>query len=239
MNSSTDNISAGQSTGFKKEPLTFIFIGRSGCGKGTQIDLLTKFIKNEEIKSAKNIEDETGFAPEPREIFALETGESFRHFLDNTGKYGNTPQTATQKIASDVYSSGARQPDFLAIWMWADAMVEKFNLDSHLIVDGSPRSLDEAKILDTAIKFYKRENPFVVYLNVSQEWSRKHLLSRGREDDIDIAMIQKRLDWYQKDVIPAVDFFKDNDGYNFLQINGEQPIEKVHRDLINEILARA
>ena len=78
-----------------------------------------------------------------------------------------------------------------------------------------------------------------MYLNVSQEWSRKHLLSRGREDDIDIAMIQKRLDWYQKDVIPAVDFFKDNDGYNFLQINGEQPIEKVHRDLINEILARA
>ena len=45
---------------------TFIFIGRSGCGKGTQVALLQKYIKTQDYK---------------RPILYIETGERFRQFI--------------------------------------------------------------------------------------------------------------------------------------------------------------
>ena len=54
-------------------PQTFIFIGRSGCGKGTQAELLQKRVKEKDQSS---------------EIFYLETGAYFREFLRGE-KYSN------------------------------------------------------------------------------------------------------------------------------------------------------
>ena len=45
---------------------TFIFIGRSGCGKGTQVTLLQEHFKKQDHK---------------RHIFYIETGERFRQFI--------------------------------------------------------------------------------------------------------------------------------------------------------------
>jgi hypothetical protein len=45
---------------------TFIFIGRSGCGKGTQVALLQEYIKTRDHK---------------RPILYIETGERFRNLL--------------------------------------------------------------------------------------------------------------------------------------------------------------
>ncbi|MDD5318200.1 MAG: nucleoside monophosphate kinase [Candidatus Pacebacteria bacterium] len=216
-----------------KQPQTFIFIGRSGCGKGTQAELLKEHLIKQDKIAIEAMEKETGevVAPENQtSVYYLETGLHFRSFMSEKG--------SSNKLASEVSALGNRQPDFLAIWMWSNLLIREFNPKDQLIIDGSPRSHEEAVILDTAMRFYKREMPFVVYLDVSREWSRKHLLSRGREDDIDIAMIEKRLDWYQRDVIPAINYFKENENYHFLHINGEQPVEKVQRDLINEINSR-
>ena len=46
---------------------TFIFIGRSGCGKGTQVTLLQEHIKKQDHK--RHI------------LFYIETGERFRQFI--------------------------------------------------------------------------------------------------------------------------------------------------------------
>jgi len=47
--------------------------------------------------------------------------------------------------------------------------------------------------------------------------------------------IERRLAWYEKDVIPTMKFFENNHDYRFLKINGEQEIEKVHQDIIEKI----
>jgi hypothetical protein len=36
-------------------------------------------------------------------------------------------------------------------------------------------------------------------------------------------------------VRPAIDFFKNNEYYTFLAINGERSIEEVHADLIGQL----
>lgn len=189
---------------------TVIFIGRSGCGKGTQADLLKNRIHH--------------FDEEKRQILYVETGECFRQFIRG--------QSFSSKLSKTAYDNDDRQPDFLACSMWTTMLLRELEENMHIIFDGTPRALPEAEILTSALAFYKREGPTVIYLNVSRGWSEKRLLSRARTDDLNIAKIDKRLDWFDKDVIPAVEYFRKNPYYRFFDINGEQPIERVHAEII-------
>ena len=195
-----------------EKPLTFIFTGRSGCGKGTQVELLRKYIARYDERH--------------RRIFYLETGARFRDFIAEEGY--------TRKLSKEVYRLGDRQPDFLAVWMWSHMLIDDLTGQEHLIIDGTPRSLNEAKILEGAMAFYGRIKPYVVYLDVSRAWSEKHLLSRGRSDD-DLSGVKKRLDWYDRDVAPAIEFYRNNPAVTFVQISGEQSVGAVHEELIQKI----
>lgn len=193
------------------KPQTFVFIGRSGCGKGTQAKLLQDYLR---------VKD-----PE-REIFYLETGNNFRKFISDD-KYSN-------QLANKIYKGGDRQPDFLAIWMWANVVIDNIKGNEHIFFDGIARSLPEAMTFTTAMDFYDRD-VIVVYLDVSREWSEQKLLARGRDDDRSIEEIKKRLDWFDKDSYPAVEYFDNHKKYNVLKINGEQSIEDVHGEIISKL----
>ena len=192
---------------------TFIFIGRSGCGKGTQAKLLIQEI---EIRD-----------PEKRPTFYLETGAKFREFIKGD-KYSN-------KLAAKLLQDGERQPDFLAIWNWASVFVDQMDSEKHLIVDGMPRSYQEAVIFDTAIDFYKIAKPTVIYINVNKDHSRKRLVLRGRADDIQPEVLERRLSWFDTEVIPAINYFKSHPGYQFIEVDGEQTIEKVFIDITAQL----
>lgn len=47
-------------------------------------------------------------------------------------------------------------------------------------------------------------------------------------------IIPKRYQEYIKRTVPAIDFIKRR-GYKFIEINGEQSIEDVHRDILNQL----
>lgn len=192
-------------------PKTFIVIGPSGSGKGTQADLLQEYLKKE--------------SPET-ELLYVEAGDRFRTFL----KGG----THASELSKEIYMDGKLQPAFLSIWVWADLLIESLKGGMHLMLDGSPRKLNEAHVLDEALHFYKRENPYVVFINVSRDWATERLKGRNREDDKDDS-IKKRLDWFETDVKPAIEFFRENPYYNFLEINGEQTIEEVHNEIVGKL----
>jgi hypothetical protein len=44
--------------------------------------------------------------------------------------------------------------------------------------------------------------------------------------------IDKRLDWFDKDTLPALAYMKGDHLFNFIEVNGEQSIEKVHADIM-------
>jgi adenylate kinase family enzyme len=193
-------------------PNVFIFIGRSGCGKGTQSGLLRKYL------SEKN----------NREIVYIETGVEFRKFIER--------DSYTNKLSKKVYEQGKRQPDFLASFMWTEALIERFSGKEHLFLDGAPRSLLEAQSFETAVHFYNLTKPIVVFMDVSREWSKERLTERGRADDLKKEKIDKRLNWFETDVSPAIAFMKNSSAYNLIRVNGEQTIEEVHAEIVNAVL---
>ncbi len=192
-------------------------MGRAGCGKGTQSKLLRDFI--------------TAHDDEKRKVFYLETGARFREFIKG--------DSFSSKLAGEVNKTGMPQPAFLAVWNWAHLMVEQLTGEEHVFVDGTPRSYQEALVFDSAVTFYGRNKPVIIYIDVSKDWSKGLLAKRaqieGRVDDQQIEQIEKRLSWFDTDVVPAIDYFRVNGRYKYIHINGEQAIEKVHADIIAEL----
>lgn len=186
---------------------TCIFIGRSGCGKGTQAKRLIE-----------KLESLPGQAP----VVYIETGRVFREFITGTAY--------THQLAREIIETGGRQPDFLAIWNWAGTLIKETTGQEHIIFDGAPRSPLEAQVVDTAMRYYQRQNPAIVYLNVGKEWAFARLKGRGRHDDDD-AKINNRLAWFDRDVLPTLEYYKHNAAYRFLDINGEQDMDLVSKDI--------
>lgn len=194
---------------------TFIFIGASGSGKGTQVSLLKEHLAKKDPTTP---------------IFYLQTGQYFREFIKQ--------DTFAAEIAKHAIDNGERAPDFLAMYIWSKVFVKNLTGNEHLIIDGSPRSINEEKNLDIALKFFRREHPAVIYIKVSPEWSLEHLLSRaqkeGRVDDTEES-IRKRLAWFEHDVVPAINRYRRDRDYDFIEINGERTVEEVHRDIIANV----
>lgn len=192
---------------------TFIFIGRSGCGKGTQAELLIEYLK----KVTPDIP-----------IQYLETGAQFRELIARSNH--------TALLARDIMDAGGLQPSFLAVHSWSHLFIENMTGKEHLIIDGSPRRLDEAKVLVDAFRFYHRAAPTLLYINISKKWSADRLLARGRFDDSK-KDIEERLSWFDTQVLPAVEQMKKESEFIVHDINGEQTIEKVHQEILSKILS--
>ncbi|MDQ5949652.1 MAG: adenylate kinase [Patescibacteria group bacterium] len=188
---------------------TFIFFGRSGCGKGTQAHLLQQ--KLEQVGG---------------KVLYIETGAKFREFMEK----GNH----TSNLTKEVIANGGLLPAFLPVWVWSNFLIENFTGTEHLILDGLSRRAFEAPILDSMIGFYKRDRPYVILIDVSREWSKERLMGRKREDDTD-EYIESRLNWYDRDVVPAIEYFRNHSGYHFVEVNGEKSIEEVNEEIVKKL----
>jgi adenylate kinase len=113
--------------------------------------------------------------------------------------------------------------------------IEKLHGNEHIVFDGAPRAIEEAKVLDTALSFYGRKNPTIIFLNVSEEWATDRLRARGRADDLNPDVIARRLAYFNKDVAPTVEHYRNESGYRFFEINGEQTPDQVFSD-VKEVL---
>ncbi|MFA6552239.1 MAG: nucleoside monophosphate kinase [Candidatus Paceibacterota bacterium] len=195
-------------------PQTFIFIGRSGCGKGTQVELLEKWLKENDSK---------------RNIFKLETGALLRNFIKDDTNHSS-------RLASTIYNAGGLMPEFLTTWVWSCEFVKNFDDSQHIIIDGTPRRLNEAKILDSALKFYGRAKPIIILLNVSREWAEEKLKSRHRMDDSS-SDVKRRLDWFETDVVKAIEFYRNGEDfyYSVIEIDGEKTVEEVHSEIVSKL----
>ncbi len=187
---------------------TIVFIGRSGCGKGTQNEKLINFIKERDSRS----------------VFNLEPGARFRKFIKED-RYAS-------HLAYENAKAGRLQPEFLSVWGWVSELVENLDQDQHLMIDGTPRRIGEASVLESVFDFFEREHVEIVYINVSRQWAIDRMLARGRMDDTSMKSIHTRLDWFESDVSKVLDFYRTHKQHKFHEINGEQPIEVVHQNIL-------
>lgn len=191
---------------------TFIFFGRSGSGKGTQANLLRDYLEKE--KGSK--------------VVYIETGQKFREFIAKEDNY-------LSSLTRNVLEEGALLPVFLPIWIWTRELIEKFTGKEDLVLDGLCRRPEEAGVLDSAIKFMGITRPQVIYINTSKNWSLDRLKERGREDDDKEEDMLRRLNWFDWNVMPAMSYFHESKDYDFHEINGEQSIEDVHKEIMKKV----
>ncbi len=192
-------------------PRTIIFIGRSGSGKGTQV----KMISEELLKNS------------PNEILHLEAGTKFREFIGG--------KNLSNKLAKGIADGGGLQPEFLSIWAWTEQLVNNIEDDTVLFIDGTPRRINEAKILDAALDFYNRSEVDVVYVNVSREIAYQRMKQRGRHDDLKDSDIIARLDWFDTEVSAVLDHYRSHRTYKFHEIDGNRDVNSVHRDIFKSL----
>jgi adenylate kinase family enzyme len=89
-------------------------------------------------------------------------------------------------------------------------------------------------VLDSIFSFYNLDKPTVIYINVSKEWSVERLMKRGRADDKREEIIE-RLSWFETEVLPTIEYYRNSKSYSFVEINGEQDIDSVRREIISKI----
>jgi adenylate kinase len=192
--------------------LNLIFIGRSGAGKGTQAGLMKKFLEKRDGKGS---------------VFYIYTGEHLRALIKDN------PKLETSKLVDEkVMKDGNKAPDFMAIWAWAKDLIYSAKPHQHIIFDGSPRTILEARAMDEALEFYERKNVKPILINVSPEEARKRMLARRRKDDTE-KQIKNRLAYYEKYVAPAVEYYLYESKNGLIVIDGNShDIMKIHNAIL-------
>jgi len=192
------------------KPQTFIFVGRSGSGKGTQIDLLKNYLSNKKI-----------------EIKSIVMGEIFRDFFKESG--------LIQDIAKDVsMKEGKFQPDFLTNALFIRTVIDTVDKSSVLFFDGYPRNIDQLEVIKELLSYIKRDEPIVINIDVSRESVKNRMLGRARGDDTENA-IESRLNEYDKFIVPMLEQIKKEQFFKYIEIDGEGTREEIHEDIINQL----
>ena len=193
------------------KPQTFVFFGIVGSGKGTQVDLLNKYLID------NNILDD---------ILFISPGNEYRRLI-KSGSY-------TSEIVKINLEKGFLQPDFLTTGLLTGILISNMKEDTSIIADGFPRTVAQSLAFENMMKFYNRDEVKIIYIELSKEEAIKRMKLRGRSDDTDEG-ISNRFDEYVNNVIPSMNYFNDKSGYTIYKINGEQSIEDVHKDIIKTL----
>lgn len=97
------------------------------------------------------------------------------------------------------------------------------------VLDGFPRTSVQADWLLGQVKHGQLHVNAVIHLKASEEAVMERLISRGRPDDTKEA-IRARFNEYNESALPIIEHFKQAD-IPVYDINGEQPVGKVHEDI--------
>jgi len=169
-------------------------------------------------------------------------------------------KTVLGKKVEDYVRAGKLVPDFII----AELMFKKMNQDStEIILDGFPRNLNQAKLLDKYL-FEKDREVFVIEITLPP----KQVINRvaGRlycecgeiyhqefktprkpgicdvcknklqvRSDSDPAVAKKRLGIYKEETKPAITFYRKNRRYIYGKIDGNRTIKQVNKD-INKLI---
>lgn len=167
----------------KLHGMAFCFLGKSGAGKGTQLELFLKELHRQKYS-----------------VLSITAGDLFRALKETKTLVGHR--------IKDVLNTGGLAPSWLAAFLWQRKLVEELTDQNTVIIfDGSPRKTEEAHTLDDVMQWLVRRAIVPVYLDITREEAVLRLKARGRHDDTALA-IENRLSWFETDVRPIVEHYE-------------------------------
>ena len=183
-----------------------IFLGPPGSGKGTQAKILTDKLN----------------------LNHLSVGDLLRENILNNTELG--------KLASSYVKSGELVPDELIIDLMDSYITNIKNKTdiSGIILDGFPRTINQAIALENKIKQLNVSIKAVINLDIPDQKILNRLAARGREDDKP-ELIKNRLKVYRNQTEPLLEFYSER---SLLEtINGDQSETDVSSAIINVLKA--
>lgn len=189
------------------KPLTLLFFGSQGAGKGTQVEMLADYLATHS----------------DRPVIKIDMGHELRTLRD-TGSFAGT-------LTGEVIDKGARMPDFMPIYLQTKKLVDNLAGREHIVADGLARGADQTRAFDDMMRFFKRDNFQIINIVISDDSAIKRLLLRGRNDDTEEA-IRRRLAWTKTDVLPQLEILKSR-GRVIHEIDGEPDIETIHKNILS------
>mgnify|MGYP000439319954 CR=1 FL=1 len=168
----------GQSMKYK----AVLLFGAPGSGKGTQGKIL-------------------GHIPG---FYHSATGDIFRS-LDLQSEMG--------RIFWDYSSRGELVPDEFTIRLWRNyikgmEMTNQFHPETEILVlDGIPRNVEQARLLDGVIDVVKVLHLKCADLNKMVERLRRRALKENRADDASDKVIRNRLEVYERETRPVLEYY--------------------------------
>lgn len=187
--------------------LNIILFGPPGAGKGTQSEKIIDKYK----------------------LTHIATGDLFRKHLGEGTDLG--------KLAQKYMDEGNLVPDEVVIGMVDEKIKETKANSSGYIFDGFPRTVPQAKALDTLLAEKGEKIAGMIALEVPEEELKKRIKERGktsgRSDDQDEAKIENRIKVYQEETLPVANYY-DGEG-KFVKIHGVGSIDEIFDKISNEI----
>ena len=134
-------------------------------------------------------------------------------------------KTKEGKLMNLYLSQGKLVPDELII-----PIFKKNIPKNNYILDGFPRTLKQAEFLNEISKADK-----IIFLDVPKKVIKERLVKRAKiENRIDdnLKIINIRLEVYEKDTKPLLDYYKNN----LILIQGNKTVNEIEKDIIKKLI---
>ncbi len=171
-----------------------VFLGPPGAGKGTQAKIIAQKYN----------------------IPLIILGDILREAVKN--------QTQLGKIAKEYMDKGELVPDEIVSGIIKEALIKVNAKEKGFILDGFPRTLNQAKVFEKMLEELNINLDKVLFLDVPDEELIKRMLARGREDDTE-DIIRNRLKVYYEKTAPVINYYEEKG--LLIKVNGVGNIEEV------------
>lgn len=132
-------------------------------------------------------------------------------------------QTESGRQAKKYVDSGELVPNEVIVAMLRDTLSRQ---ESGFILDGFPRSVEQAQILEDILRENRQRLTRVVQLKVPSAVVVSRLSQRGRKDDTP-EVIRRRLQVFHKETAPVVGFYRESG--QLTTVDGNGSIEQVQQ----------
>ncbi len=184
-----------------------VVLGPPGSGKGTQGKMLAAFLNYN----------------------YLSMGQYLREFAKKDSELA--------KQIKESIDSGHIIRDEWMVKIFGEA-IEEFPDKLGIILDGFPRDIGQAPILEIFMREHNTKSLIVLFLEVQMEdlirriGERKSEATVARADD-DPKIIATRFEEYKAKTFPLRKYFEGKDV--LIPINGNQPIEQTHSEILKKL----
>ena len=163
---------------------------------------------------------QANFLKEKYSLYHISTGDLFRKNISNKTKLGIE--------AKSYLDNGDLVPDSVTIKMLENEVLQNKKVKGY-IFDGFPRTLAQAKSLDTFLNSIDLKINATIALDVDENELITRLLDRGkttnRSDDQDLEKIQNRFNEYNNKTSILIDFY-DKQG-KFYSVDGKGSVDDI------------